>query len=570
MKAVGLDIGARHVKVCELEGSAKKFRISRFAVREFAVKDDGSPDEDSLVEAIKKTFKEERLAKDSVVVALDSQDCIVRDISVPFRSDDQIAKVVKFEAESHLHSCSIEDVIVDYYKTGELGSRSKLLVFAARKKPLAQLLDVLRRADVEPTMVDLDAVALFTSISASGVLQKYKTVVAIDVGARTTSLFVSEFGALRLVRAVRVGADSLTTAIRRDLDVSFENAEEKKVRSLSAGGSTVAQDLLVLEEDEGAPPSSGRETEKSADELERDLLAHRREEFFERVAKDVSRSLATLRLEQPLEAIIVTGGGSRLTGIRESLERAFRVPVEEIDLLAHVPHSLPGPVAGEAGVLAPVAAGLALKQLGFDPVGLDFRQEEFRYQKTFDQIKVVLACCVSLIAILFLVMFARELDQLRRVRRTHSEIVARFHDEIAKVLPNEALDDTELDAPSYMLVAVENKNRELQKKLGKGGDYPEIRSALVSWNEVSKALRGIYPRIQGFTIDAVTVDQTKVVLQGTVPSPELAETMKFELARNPLFVSVEPGKISPNTKGPGFVFNSFVIQLEDDKRAGGS
>jgi type IV pilus assembly protein PilM len=564
-KAVGLDIGARHVKACELEGSAKKFRMTRFAVREFALEADGSPNEQSVVEAIKKIFKEERLPRDCVVVALDSQECIIRDLSVPFKGDDQIAKVVKFEAEGQLHSCSIDEVVVDYYKTGEVGNRSKLLVFAAQKKPLGQLLDTLRKADVEPTMVDLDAVALFAAMSASGILQKHKSVVGIDVGARTTSLFVAEFGALRLVRGVRVGADSLTTAIRRDLDVSFENAEDKKVKTMAAGSTAVAQDLLVLEDDD-EPAAPKRETDKSADELERDLMTHRREEFFDRVSREVTRSLATLKLEQPIEAAFVTGGGSRISGMREALERALGVPVEEADLLAHVPHALPSAAAQDAGVLSPVAAGLALKQLGFDPVGIDFRQEEFRYQKTFDQIRVVLACTVSLIAILLLVVLASKLDDLRRSKQPLSELVRRYRDETVKVLPKEPIDESSLDATTYMSAAVESKNRELQKKLGKGGDYPEIRSALANWNEMSKALQKVYPQIQGFTVDSITVDQTKIVLQGTVPGPEMLEKMKAEFLKNPTFVSVDTGGTDPDAKGSGFLFQRFVIHLEEEKK----
>ncbi|MBI1849881.1 MAG: pilus assembly protein PilM [Planctomycetes bacterium] len=563
-KAVGLDIGARHVKVCELEGSAKKFRMSRFAIREFALKDDGSPDEESLVEAIRKVFREERFPRDSVVVALDAQDCILRDLSVPFKGDDQIAKVVKFETEGHLHSCSIDEVVVDYYKTGEIGNRSKLLVFAAQKKPLGHLLDVLRKADIEPTMVDLDVVALFSAMSASGRLQAHKTVVGIDIGARTTSLFVAEFGALRLVRAVRVGADALTAAIRRDLDVSFENAEDKKLKSMAAAGTGVAQDLLVLEEDDDVPAPK-RETEKSADELERDLMTHRREEFFDRIGREVSRSLATLKLEQPIEAIVVTGGGSRVSGMREALERVLGVPVEEDDLLAHVPHALPTAISQDAGVLAPVAAGLALKQLGFDPVGIDFRQDEFRYQKTFDQIRVVLACTVSLIAILLLVVLASKLDELRRAKKPFADLVGRYRDETAKVLPKESFEESSLDVASYMNLAVDSKNKELQKKLGKGGDYPDIRSALTNWNEMSKALQHVYSQIQGFTLDSITIDQSAITLMGTVPSPEMLEKMKAELLKNPAFLAVETGGTDPDPRGSGFIFQRFKIKLEEEK-----
>ncbi|MFV1958869.1 MAG: hypothetical protein ACC662_05585, partial [Planctomycetota bacterium] len=68
---------------------------------------------------IRGVFDTMKLPRDDVCAALGAGSTVFREIMVPFREEDQIRKVVKFEAENHLHSYAIEDVVVNWVKTGE-------------------------------------------------------------------------------------------------------------------------------------------------------------------------------------------------------------------------------------------------------------------------------------------------------------------------------------------------------------------------------------------------------------------------------------------------------------------
>src|SRR5436190_21661054 len=96
-RAVGLDLGTRLLKLVELSGSAKSFKIHRIVVH--PVPDGtGEEAETARVELLRTLFHDNKLAKDDVCAAFDAGSTVFRDVSVPFREDDQIQRVVRFEA----------------------------------------------------------------------------------------------------------------------------------------------------------------------------------------------------------------------------------------------------------------------------------------------------------------------------------------------------------------------------------------------------------------------------------------------------------------------------------------
>jgi len=160
-RAVGLDIGTRTIKVVELNGSPKSFKVMRVITRPIPEVDPDPPEgetpkelEELISDEVREIFTSLKLPKDDVCVSFDSGVTVFREIVVPFLEDDQIRKVVKFEAEHHLHSQSIEDVIVNWVKTGESRDGSRLTIFASPKAPLEKLLLVLRGAGIEPSSID--------------------------------------------------------------------------------------------------------------------------------------------------------------------------------------------------------------------------------------------------------------------------------------------------------------------------------------------------------------------------------------------------------------------------------
>ncbi len=502
-RAVGLDVGRRLLKLAVASGSAKSFKVQRFIVEELP---DGTGEEGEAarVETIRRVFAEQKLGKYDVCVSFDAGTTVFRDVNVPFRSDDQIEKVVRFEAENHLHGRAIEDVVVNWVKTGDTKDGSQVLVMAAPKAELALRLGTLRRAGIEPASVDLDATAFYTACAVTGVVAEHPNAVLLEIGARTTNLVLIDDGKLRAIRSFLVGADTVTAGVASDLALP---AGEAARRALTGGPGD--GDLLV-------PAAAPHEAAKSVAELEADVTGQRREEFVRKLQREVMRSITSARATNTPELILVAGGGSLLPGLTDALAERLGMPVERISLLSRLGVTPESPDPALADAVAPTAVGCALRLLGADPLQVELRKDEFAPTNMFEVIRGVLATAVMLLVVLFafLAYTARERADAERnlfMGRNSTSVASKARtilESVEKRYQQDVKGKDERDAakeatriagaipadPNY-LYAVRNhlqrRYRELEEGLGLSKDIPTIESALKVWVEVYGTLEKI-------------------------------------------------------------------------------
>src|SRR5258707_15531134 len=115
-KGTGIEIGATTVTVAEVEGSAKKFRVTAAGRAPIEAAAPGDERIKAVSQAARAAMKAARAGREQVVVSIPACDVIIREIQLPFTDEDQIRKVIKFESESHLHSCDIDDVVIGFQK----------------------------------------------------------------------------------------------------------------------------------------------------------------------------------------------------------------------------------------------------------------------------------------------------------------------------------------------------------------------------------------------------------------------------------------------------------------------
>ncbi len=565
-KAVGLDIGTRSVKLAELEGSGKKVRVSRLFVRDIEPREDGSIDEAAVADTIRALFREGKLPRESVVASVPTRDAILREILIPFRTDDQIRKVVKFEAEGHIEQCSLDELVVEHVKVGEVEGKSRVIVIAVRKDSLGRMLAVAEKAAIDPLVVDADALALFTAVTLTPVPEKYGAFAVADLGASSTNIIVVVDGALRIVRSLRMGDDSLSNAISRDLEIPRLEAEKKKVLLLAGPSGAVPPDLVapigLAPETEDVKP----EIEKSHQELESDLVAQKRDEFVDKVSRELTRTLATSKFDKPLEAVLLTGGGSALPGLADALRARLKIEVGQFNALDHLPNSVPESGRAAAGLRASTAIGLASKLTGHEPVKTDFRQEEYRYQKRFDQVKVVLACCVSLMVILFSVtcfhfwqkrsLQAAEYDQILRWAKARYDVA----DPGAR-----PIEVPRFSIVRTMIARLADENRQLLQRVGSGGDFVQIRSVLRTLVELFRALKEAGPQLQGLLLRQIDMrqmsDNVTVTFKGSVPTTEMIDNLKRAVLKVTNDEGVRSGPVKSDADTGLYVFDGFTITI---------
>jgi type IV pilus assembly protein PilM len=595
-RAVGLDIGTRMLKLVELSGSAKSFKVTKMLVRPVPrTEGEGAAEQDAatLAALVRDLFREARLSTDDVCASFDAGTTIFREITVPVQSTDKLDDVIRFEAENHLHGRSIEDVVVNWVKTGDTKEGSQVIVMAAPKADLAADLAVLSEAGIDPASVDLDATAIYTACHASGVFEEHPSVIVIEIGARTTNLLLVDNGNLKAVRSFLVGSDTVTAGIQQDASLPPGEAER---RALTSGPDPGA---LILPASDLAPATS--ETEKGVAELERDAALARREDLVRKLHREVTRSYASTRIETPPQRILVAGGGSLLPGVMDALKERFGMEVQPLNLLARIGCPATGDDADFQEAVAPPAVGCALRLLGADPLGVELRREEFAPSNLFDVVRGALATAVTLLVLVLLALVLVTKNRLSDAQAAYlpqaeskpttpgSEAVKIFMEVEKKYLQEmnsyddkkaqdearkarEALYAAHYDAtllPS-ILAKIRQHHTKLERDLGLSKDIPKIESALLVWVEVWKALATIPRNELGF----FKVYKMNVTQTGASIGIEIAELQKLDriqeaLATNVYLKGRTKGIVRnpfPRNQTSGNFIGSFDVPFQDPSR----
>ena len=511
-RAIGIDIGTRTVKAVELSGSAKSFKIQRIAIREVPDDDTAAldvpideegvetpPSRDERISAIvAEIFKTLALPKEDACATFPADRSMIREITVPFFEEDQIRKVVRFEAENHLHSHGVDDVVVNWVKTGETKDGSRLTVFASPKDDLADRIAVMRRAAVDPATIDLDATALFTALEGSGTLEEHPNAVVLDLGANSTNLLLIVDGRPRVFRSFSVGMSALESSIGSELGVPQETSRSK----LMTGGGGDADDLFV-------PAETGVEGEKSLTQIQTDVVQDRRTEFVQKLHREAIRSLMAVRTESPPEVLLLTGGGSLVPGFSEDLAQRFGLPVHAVDFVDRVGAKDAGPDPAYAGAALGPAIGCALRMMGRNPLDIELLQDEFAPRNTFDVIRTALATALTLLFVGLAVLTYStkqelraeqvkfhekyraasrifqpvEMSYLQNVDAKTKEIAAQRTRGFLKSLPNNGSQIRSIRR------RMRKRHDHLESQLGLSKQVPQLQSAVLAMKEFYKALQ---------------------------------------------------------------------------------
>ena len=513
------------MKAAVFSGSANKFQLIDFFVERIPAMVDLSEDEDpppSIEELVAQKLRERNLTNADVVAAVDSKDCVVREISVPFTRDEQIRKTIPFEAENYFHSFDVAEVVLEYVKTEELDGKSRLVLLALRNEIIDERLKLCQAAGCDPMQLDLDGAALFNSFSRTPYYNAEGSALIVDMGAAATKIVLVERGRLKKIRSLRTGSAVLEAsrmlaepaavgagdgapveehslearfleieealkrlepfsleddpespetpiAILPDTDYSRirDTIEEEIGRELESRLGGDADASAGAESDVGDEPS-GEETGAagsvevpdalpddldvpdlgaSADEVETIDLARPMfpgaprdegadyDEYLQRVAIEIQRTVATTPLATPVELVCLTGGMSRRPEAARYLGDEFDIECVSMEFDTGLPSTLDSEQMVEVAAEGSVAVGLGLKGLGIDLVGVDFRKGPFRYEHKFERLRLSLLVCSLACLFLFLQLafwayhnYEYQSNLLAEYQRGQQEVFTTFFD----------------------------------------------------------------------------------------------------------------------------------------------
>lgn len=345
--ALGLDIGSSSVKLVQLVETKKDIQLTNFMMVPLppeVIVDGAIMNASAVVDAIKQLIGGQKLKSKHTAVSVSGHSVIIKKISSPAVSKEELNENIKWEAEQYI-PFDVNDVYLDYQVLQERPDQGQMdvLLVAAKKEIVDEYAGVVREAGLEAVVVDVDALALYNAFEASYGFPDGETVALIDIGASTINMNVVANGISTFTRDISMGGNQITEEIQRQLNVSYDEAEAYKL----GGERGVDADSVIPQEVEQVMVSAA---EVIAGEIHRSL------DFY-----------LTTSSDGRISRVFLSGGAAKLPSLARIIEDKTGVGVELMDPFKHVridPKFFNVGYISEVRSAAAVAMGLGRRSLG--------------------------------------------------------------------------------------------------------------------------------------------------------------------------------------------------------------
>jgi type IV pilus assembly protein PilM len=216
-RVVGLDVGARAVRVAEVEPGPRPVlrTFGQVDLPAGAVENGEVVDVDVVADAIRRLWKETGLRGRTARVGLATGRLVVRTIELPAVPDDEVAGSLEFQAQDYV-PFPLDEAILDFHVLERVDGDNgepivRILLAAAPRTTVTALLAAVDAAGITATGVDLLPLALIRGLRpVAGEPGSAEAIVS--VGANVTTVVIHEAGLPKVIRIVAAGGDSVTEA----------------------------------------------------------------------------------------------------------------------------------------------------------------------------------------------------------------------------------------------------------------------------------------------------------------------------------------------------------------------
>src|SRR6201984_2073619 len=240
---VGLDVGSSSIKAVELRKGRNGIEVAHLGLEALApdiVVDSMIVDSGTVSTAISKLFTDNEIKSKAVATAVSGHSVIVKKISLPSMSDQELAETIEKEAAQHI-PFDLADVNLAYQiLSDEVGSpQMDVLLVAVKKDKILNYTNVLSMAGRTPAIVDIDALALQNCYEYNYQPAPGQVVALLNLGASVMNINIVKGTTPLFPRDVSVDGHQYTDSLQKELDLNFEDAEKLK---LGAKVGTVSED----------------------------------------------------------------------------------------------------------------------------------------------------------------------------------------------------------------------------------------------------------------------------------------------------------------------------------------
>lgn len=227
---IGLDVGSRFVKAAVIDhrgDEPKLLRLASLPLEEGAIVEGEIIDQTGVVETIKAVIKKLELETRTVVTSVGGREVVVKRIQMDRMPDNELHEVIRWEAEHHL-PFDKDSAKLDYQLLDPASDEPQMnvLLVAAKRQLVDQRIDLLMKAGLEVSIVDIDALAIFNSLKFNYPSASRGFAVLVDVENEVARMIVHESGVPHLARNLLVGHGRVREE-QQDYSASVKEAKSR-------------------------------------------------------------------------------------------------------------------------------------------------------------------------------------------------------------------------------------------------------------------------------------------------------------------------------------------------------
>lgn len=298
---IGVDIGTTSIKIALLKNSKEGFTIEcidQKTYEESLLSDGCIIDTSFIANELKEIILRNDIKTKEAACALSSYSVISKKVAMPFLKEEELENSISIEVESVI-PFPLKDIYYSYYVIGVAEEKQDMMdvqVVAAKKEIIDGYIKSFADAGLHLQLVDVDIFCL-TNLIETIYAPKDVAIVVADIGASVTNIAIIKGERIEFTREILVGGHYLTNQVQKSLQLSFKEAEEKK---LSGNGE----------------------------------ISHLYEDFIYNISSEISKTInfyTSTKTRERIDKIYLTGGTSTLKGLKETIQENAQIDVEFIN-----------------------------------------------------------------------------------------------------------------------------------------------------------------------------------------------------------------------------------------------
>lgn len=275
--------------------------------------------------------------------SLPSHGTITRFVKVPSLGEDQVDKIVGFEAQQAV-PFPLSETVWDYQVIGKVGGEVEVVIAAIRAEQLEYLNACVTASDLSTKIVDAGPIALYNAFRYNYGEPAQPTLL-LDIGSRMTDAIFMD-GDRIFVASFPFAGSNISAAIAKEMEADFAHAEDRK-------------------KVDGFVHLGGNYADHEDSEI--DAMSKIIRNQLTRVHSEINRRIQQFKTQggSPPTNVYLSGGAAALPYLKEFLEEKMRIPVEWFNALKNVsvgPRVDVDSVSREAHCLGE-HVGLALREM---------------------------------------------------------------------------------------------------------------------------------------------------------------------------------------------------------------